>query len=160
MGSGRGWGAVLLLLVAAACTLEGRREGAGAGGYDVTIRRDGHGVPHIVAGDFGSLGYGEGYAFAQDHACTLADQVLRARGERARLLVSGQTGDQASPRFWEQTELYAAKRWRDVRFSDEEIRADPGLTVTTLRGYLIPTSSTSKISVAPGGITPAAPRSP
>ena len=60
MGSGRGWGAVLLLLFAAACTLEGRREGAGAGGYDVTIRRDGHGVPHIVAADFGSLGYGEG----------------------------------------------------------------------------------------------------
>jgi len=57
------------------------------------------------------------------------------RGPRARaLLVSGQTGDQTSPRFWEQTELYAAKRWREVRFSDEEIRADPALTVTTLRG--------------------------
>jgi acyl-homoserine-lactone acylase len=90
MGSGRGWGAVLLLLFAAACTLEGRREGAGAGGYDVTIRRDGHGVPHIVAADFGSLGYGEGYAFAQDHACTVADQVVRARGERARYFGRGE----------------------------------------------------------------------
>jgi acyl-homoserine-lactone acylase len=78
----------LLVLLAAACTLEGRRDGAGA--YDVTIRRDGDGIPHIVAADFGSLGYGEGYAFAQDHACTLADQVLRARGERARYFGRGE----------------------------------------------------------------------
>ena len=57
------------------------------------------------------------------------------RGPHARaLLLSGQTGDERSPRFWEQTELYAAKRWRDVRFTDEEIRADPGLATTRLRG--------------------------
>jgi acyl-homoserine-lactone acylase len=63
------------------------------------------------------------------------------RGPRARaLLVSGQTGDETSPRFWEQTDLYAARRWRDVRFTDEEIRADPGLTVTRLRGPRIVTS--------------------
>lgn len=72
------------LLLATACTLGPPHDNPDAGGYDVTIRRDSHGVPHIVASDFGSLGYGEGYAFAQDHACTLADVVLRARGERAR----------------------------------------------------------------------------
>jgi acyl-homoserine-lactone acylase len=61
------------------------------------------------------------------------------RGPRARaLLVSGETGDPASPRFWEQTELYASKRWRDVRFTEDEIRADPGLTVTRLRGPRTP----------------------
>jgi len=61
------------------------------------------------------------------------------RGPRARaLLVSGQTGDPASPRFWEQTELYASKRWRDVRFTEDEIRADPGLAVTRLRGPRTP----------------------
>src|SRR5437867_2143642 len=81
---------LLLLPLAAACTLDGRRDGSAASGYDVTIRRDAYGVPHIVAADFGSLGYGEGYAFAQDHACTLADQVLRARGERARYLGRGE----------------------------------------------------------------------
>src|SRR5437867_7047221 len=83
---------LLLLPLAAACTLDGRRDGSAASGYDVTIRRDGHGVPHIVAADYGSLGYGEGYAFAQDHACTLADQVLRARGERARYFGRGEGG--------------------------------------------------------------------
>ena len=61
------------------------------------------------------------------------------RGPRARaLLLSGQTGDETSPRFWEQTELYAAKRWRDVRFTEEDIRADPGLVVATLRAPRIP----------------------
>ena len=61
------------------------------------------------------------------------------RGPRSRaLLVSGQTGDPTSPRFWEQTELYASKHWRDVRFTDEEIRADPALTVTRLRGPRTP----------------------
>src|SRR5215471_16926910 len=61
------------------------------------------------------------------------------RGPRSRaLLVSGQTGDPTSPRFGEQTELYASKRWRDVRFTDEEVRADPALTVTRLRGARTP----------------------
>ena len=52
--------------------------------YSAEIRRSSHGIPHITAKDMGSLGFGEGYAFAQDHLCSLADQVVRARGERAR----------------------------------------------------------------------------
>src|SRR5207245_10741602 len=81
---------LLLLLLAAACTLDGRRDGSAASPYDVTIRREAYCVRHIVDADFVSLGYGEGYAFAQDHACTVADQVLRARGERARYLGRGE----------------------------------------------------------------------
>jgi acyl-homoserine-lactone acylase len=82
----------LLLLLTTACTLDRTRETANPDGYDVTIRRDGDGIPHVVAADFASLGYGEGYAFAQDHACTLADQVLRVRGERARHFGRGERG--------------------------------------------------------------------
>jgi acyl-homoserine-lactone acylase len=37
----------------------------------------------------GSLGFGEGYAFAQDHLCSLADQVVKVRGERARFFGPG-----------------------------------------------------------------------
>ena len=47
-----------------------------AGGYAVTIRRDGYGVPHVLADDFPSLGYGIGYAFAQDNICTLMDYTV------------------------------------------------------------------------------------
>lgn len=52
--------------------------------WQVTIDRTENGVPHIRAADVGSLGFGQGYAFAEDHLCTLADQVLKVRSERAR----------------------------------------------------------------------------
>lgn len=52
-------------------------------GYQASITRTEHGIPHIVADDWGSLGFGQGYAYAQDRACTLIDQVVKVRGERA-----------------------------------------------------------------------------
>jgi acyl-homoserine-lactone acylase len=52
--------------------------------YDVEIRRTTYGIPHIQANDFGSLGYGLGYAYAEDNVCLLADAVLTVRGERSR----------------------------------------------------------------------------
>ena len=51
--------------------------------WSATITRTEHGIPHIVADDWGSLGFGQGYAYAQDRACTLIDQVIKVRGERA-----------------------------------------------------------------------------
>ena len=54
------------------------------GPYDTDIRWTDYGVPHITAEDYGSLGYGMGYAFAQDHACVLADQIVMVRSERSR----------------------------------------------------------------------------
>lgn len=53
-------------------------------GYVAEITRTEFGVAHIVADDPGSLGFGQGYAFAEDRACTLIDQVIKVRGERAR----------------------------------------------------------------------------
>ncbi|HMV47419.1 MAG TPA: penicillin acylase family protein, partial [Blastocatellia bacterium] len=58
--------------------------------YSVEIRRTSHGIPHITAKDYGSLGFGEGYAFAQDHLCSLADQVIKVRGERAKYFGAGE----------------------------------------------------------------------
>ena len=52
--------------------------------YDVTITRTEYGIPHIVAHDFGSLGYGYGYAFAQDNLCTMAADYVTVEGERSR----------------------------------------------------------------------------
>ena len=78
------WLTAALLLLVAACAGQAPPRGSAPDGYEVTIRRDAYGVPQVVAPDWGSLGYGEGFAFAQDHACTLADQVVRARGDRAR----------------------------------------------------------------------------
>ncbi len=50
--------------------------------YSAEIRRTAFGVPHIKAQSFGGLGYGQGYAFAQDNLCMIADHFVTLRGER------------------------------------------------------------------------------
>lgn len=73
----------IALALAASCAPSPRE-------YDVRIRRTTHGVPHIVASDRGSLAFGQGYAFAEDNACALADQIVKVRGERARFFGRGE----------------------------------------------------------------------
>lgn len=48
------------------------------------IRRTSFGVPHIRANDERELGFGIGYAYAQDNLCLLANEVVTVNGERAR----------------------------------------------------------------------------
>lgn len=48
------------------------------------IRRTTFGVPHIRAADERGLGYGIGYAYAQDNLCLLANEVVTVNGERSR----------------------------------------------------------------------------
>ena len=52
--------------------------------YNVLIRRTSHGIPHILANDYGSMGYGYGYAIAQDNICVLAETYATVRAERSR----------------------------------------------------------------------------
>ncbi len=52
--------------------------------YSAEIRRTSFGVPHVKAASYGSLGYGVGYAFAQDNFCMIADEFVTVRGERSR----------------------------------------------------------------------------
>lgn len=56
------------------------------GELQAEIRRTAFGVPHIRADNLESLGFGVGYAFAQDNACVLADIIMRYNSERARHL--------------------------------------------------------------------------
>ena len=57
-----------------------------ASSYRATITRTSHGIPHVVADDWGSLGFGHGYATAQTNLCNLADTLVTGRGERSRWL--------------------------------------------------------------------------
>lgn len=58
--------------------------GRPGGAFGATVRRTTHGVAHIEARDEASLGYGVGYAFAQDNLCTIADAYVTVAGERSR----------------------------------------------------------------------------
>ncbi|MBL0143336.1 MAG: acylase [Betaproteobacteria bacterium] len=58
--------------------------------YTSEVRRTSYGIAHIKANDFGSVGYGVGYAFAQDNFCMMADEFVTVRGERSKYF--GATG--------------------------------------------------------------------
>lgn len=80
----------LLLAVLAGCAPGDEDSGSDdpynvqVGPYDVDIRWTTHGIPHVQATDYGSLGYGAGYAFAFDHGCVFADQLVKITGTRAK----------------------------------------------------------------------------
>ena len=52
--------------------------------YDVTIRYTEYGIPHITASNYASLGYGYGYALAQETICTMADTYTTVRAQRSK----------------------------------------------------------------------------
>ena len=51
--------------------------------YDATITRTENGTPHILGKDYASLGYGYGYAFAQDNICVMADDYVTVDAQRS-----------------------------------------------------------------------------
>ncbi|MEH6733815.1 MAG: acylase [Shewanella sp.] len=53
------------------------------GSLKVQIRRTQYGVPHITADNLESLGFGNGYAQAQDNLCVIADGFIKANSERS-----------------------------------------------------------------------------
>jgi acyl-homoserine-lactone acylase len=77
--------ALAAALVATGTVAAARPAGAAAGQVlSATITRTAYGIPHIVARDFTSLGFGQGYAAAEDTICLLYDTVVTGRGERSR----------------------------------------------------------------------------
>ena len=56
------------------------------GRYRARIRITEHGIPHITAEDYGSLGFGQGYVVTMQSGCNLIDTVLTGRGIRSKVL--------------------------------------------------------------------------
>lgn len=51
--------------------------------YQATVTRTTMGIPHIRANDLGSVGYGYGYAFAEDNLCEFLRDRVTVRGQRS-----------------------------------------------------------------------------
>ena len=66
--------------------------------YAADIQRTEFGIPHITAKNYKGLGYGVGYAFAQDNICSLAREIVIAKGESMRYL--GTEGNAANDIFY------------------------------------------------------------
>jgi len=57
--------------------------------YQAEIRRTAFGAPHVKARDYAGLGFGIGYASAEDNLCELLERMITVNGERARYLGPG-----------------------------------------------------------------------
>ena len=51
--------------------------------FAASIVRTSYGIPHITASSWGGIGYGVGYAYAQDNLCMLAEEFTTVAGERS-----------------------------------------------------------------------------
>lgn len=74
------------VLTACTATTPASRKAAGshAPRYQAEVTRTEYGIPHVVASDLGGLGYGIGYAYAQDNFCLFAEKINQLNGERSR----------------------------------------------------------------------------
>ncbi len=103
----------------------GAGQSRAAASYRATITRTRHGIPHVVARNWGSLGFGHGFATAETNLCNLADTLITGRGERSRWLG-------ADARYEDQVTLSATNLQTDALFTDirnrevvESLIADP-----------------------------------
>ena len=86
---------VLTVMLAGCAAAGGTADKAAAGSaphFSAEIRRTAFGVPHIIADDFGGIGYGFGYASAEDNICEIADRMVTVWGQRAEFFGPG-SGD-------------------------------------------------------------------
>jgi acyl-homoserine-lactone acylase len=51
--------------------------------YSAEIRWTSYGIPHITGATLGDVTYGQAYAQARDHVCTIADGIIEANSQRA-----------------------------------------------------------------------------
>ena len=74
---------VLSVILLASCTsvhqLESDAVEMDESTYRATLYRTEGGIPHVIASGWRGLGYGQGYASAQDHFCELARNILKFR---------------------------------------------------------------------------------
>lgn len=66
--------------------------------YSADIQRTEFGIPHITASNYKGLGYGVGYAFAEDNICSLAREIVVAKGQS--MLHLGDEGNVANDVFY------------------------------------------------------------
>jgi acyl-homoserine-lactone acylase len=96
--------------------------------YNAQIMRTSYGIPHIRATDWGSLGYGYGYVFAEDNFCVLAREVLTANGSLSRYFGVG-TNNSNVISDWTYAMVNASSR---IDLAYASLDAD---TTALLKGY-------------------------
>jgi acyl-homoserine-lactone acylase len=99
----------ILAAVAFAALLIAPSAAGAKGRYAAEIRRTQGGIPHIKARDYGSLGFGYAYAYAEDQVCRFADIMATVNARRSRYFgadasygdLGGQTNNLRSDFFFQ-----------------------------------------------------------
>ena len=65
-------------------------ETAVTGKLSAEIRRTAFGVPHVKADDYAGMGFGLGYAMAEDNVCEIIERYVTVAGERAKFFGPGE----------------------------------------------------------------------
>jgi acyl-homoserine-lactone acylase len=117
---------IVLVVLAALVVLMGTKGPNSCNQYTATVQWTSYGIPHVRAHDWGSLGYGYGYAFARDNLCVLAEDVVEANGELSRYFGPG-GGNLESDIAWAHfnSDSAAEASWNDADDTTQEV----------LRGY-------------------------
>lgn len=76
---------LLIASLALAHAAAADRRSPGAGGYDVQIRRDRFGAPHVLGKTDADAAYGLGFAQSEDDFATIQDSLFTSRGRQAEL---------------------------------------------------------------------------
>lgn len=104
-------------------------------GYHATVVRTAYGVPHITAANYAGLGYGAGYAAAQDNICDFADRMLTVNAQRARYLGPGDKNANVVSDLYHQR-LIATGRLEQLLTADPKSLERPSADARALvRGY-------------------------
>lgn len=106
--------AVAMLVVPVAIAAARNSHASTASARAVTVTRDSAGIPHIVARNFTALGYGEGYAFAQDNLCTFANDIVTVEGQRSKYFGPNATAVNYSAGVYS-TNLQSDLFWRYIQ---------------------------------------------
>lgn len=102
--------------------------------YVAEIRRTSFGIPHIKAPDEGGLGFGVGYAYAQDNVCLMAAQLVTVNGERSRYFGPDAKGQNAELSNLQTDFFYALIN--DAQAVDAAWQAQPEPMKALINGYV------------------------
>src|SRR5207248_1168590 len=86
--------AAALLCVAPAAAAKGHKNHKGP---SAVIRRSAYGIPHIIGRNWEDVGFGYGYAFAQDDICPMAEDYVTVRARRREAGGNADQGDRRLP---------------------------------------------------------------
>ncbi len=92
------------------------------------IRRTEYGIPHVVADDWQSLGYGFGYAYAQDNYCVTMREIVYASGRSSELF--GEAAGNTDSDF-----LFRYLNGTDEEFEERFVSQLPQFTRDLTQGF-------------------------